>query len=89
MAEVAEHISAAIGKPVRYVDVLPRDYLAANLAAGMPEFIAEALVELYAERRAGKESNVSTQTDKLLGRPPRSFQAFAKRHASVFRGDLP
>jgi uncharacterized protein YbjT (DUF2867 family) len=87
MAEVAEHISAAIGRTVRYVPVPPEDYLAANLAAGMPAYLAEALVELYAERRAGKESTVYPLVEQLLGRPPRSFQDFSKRHAAVFRGE--
>src|SRR5207302_1706612 len=73
MADVAQHISAAIGKPVRYVDVSPDDYLAANLSNGMPAYTAEALVELYTERRAGKESHVSPIAEKLLGRPARRF----------------
>jgi len=88
MAEVAERISAAIGKTVRYVPIPPEDYLAANLANGMPAYTAAALVELYAERRAGKESNVSPLVAQLLGRPPVSFQDFALRHASVFRGEV-
>jgi uncharacterized protein YbjT (DUF2867 family) len=87
MAEVAQHISAAIGKTVTYVPVPPQDYLAANLANGMPAYTAEALVELYAERRAGKESHVWPLVGKLLGRPPVSFQDFAQRHAAVFRGE--
>jgi uncharacterized protein YbjT (DUF2867 family) len=89
MAEVAQIISAAIGKPVSYIDVAPQDHLAGNLAAGMPPYTAEALVELYAERRAGKESNVSALTEQLLGRPPHTFQDFAERHAAVFRGEQP
>lgn len=87
MAEVAEQISVAIGKPVRYIPVPPQDYLAANLANGMPAYTAEALVELYAERRAGKESNVYPLVQQLLGRPPVAFQDFANRHAAVFRGE--
>jgi uncharacterized protein YbjT (DUF2867 family) len=89
MAEVAEQISVAVGKPVHYIPVPPADYLAANLANGMPAYTAEALVELYAERRAGKESQVSPLVATLLGRPPVSFQDFALRNAAVFRGDQP
>jgi uncharacterized protein YbjT (DUF2867 family) len=89
MAEVAEHLSAATGKTVRYVDIAPQDYLAGNLAVGMPAFLADGLVELYAERRAGKESNVYPLVEQLLGRPARSFQAFATQNAAVFRGEQP
>jgi len=87
MADVAQHLSTAIGKPVRYVDVSPDDYLAANLANGMPAYTAEALVELYAERRAGKESRVYPTAEQLLGHPARSFLEFATLHAATFRGD--
>jgi len=89
MADVAQHISAAIGKPVRYVDVSPDDYLAANLSNGMPAYTAEALLELYAERRAGKESRVYPHAEQLLGHPPRTFAEFATHHAAAFRGDRP
>jgi uncharacterized protein YbjT (DUF2867 family) len=41
MTEVAQHISAAIGRPVRYIHVSPQDYMTANKAAGMPAFTAE------------------------------------------------
>jgi uncharacterized protein YbjT (DUF2867 family) len=87
MGEVAEHISAAISKPVRYIDLSPDAYLSANLSNGMPAYTAEALVELYAERRAGKESHVFPIAEQLLGRPTRSFAEFARRHAATFNGD--
>jgi uncharacterized protein YbjT (DUF2867 family) len=89
MAEVAERISAAIGKHVDYVNIAPADYLAGNLAAGLPPYTAEALVELYAERRNGKESVVYPLVQELLGRPARSFADFAERYAAVFRGEQP
>ena len=43
-------------------------------------------VVLFAERRAGKESEVSALTPALLGRPATSFAEFAARNAAVFRG---
>jgi hypothetical protein len=47
------------------------------------------LVELFAERRRGKEANVSPLAQQLLGRRPTSFAEFAQRHSAVFRGDAP
>jgi uncharacterized protein YbjT (DUF2867 family) len=85
MAEVAEHISAAIGKPIRYIDVSPDDYLSTNLSNGMPAYTAEALVELYAERRAGKEAHVFPTAEQVLGRPSRGFAEFARHHAATFK----
>src|SRR5258708_7500112 len=42
MAEVAEKLSAATGKWIQYVNVAPDDAKRAQLAAGMPPFIADA-----------------------------------------------
>ena len=53
MAEVAAKLSAATGKPIRYVNVPPEDARRAQLAAGMPPFLADALFELFSERRRG------------------------------------
>ena len=89
MAEVAEKLSAAIGKTVRYVNVPPEAARQAQLAAGMPPFLADALFELFAERRNGKEARVWPDAAALLGRPPTSFDQFAGRNAAVFRGEVP
>jgi uncharacterized protein YbjT (DUF2867 family) len=87
MAEVAEKLSKVAGKTIRYVDVAPEDAKKAQLAAGMPAYLVDALAELFAERRKGKESAVHPDTATLLGRPATSFDAFAARHAAIFRGE--
>jgi uncharacterized protein YbjT (DUF2867 family) len=81
MAEIAEKLSAAIGKTVRYVNVAPEDARQAQLAAGMPPFLADALFELFSERRRGMEAKVWPDAEMLL--------EFARRHANVFRGEAP
>jgi uncharacterized protein YbjT (DUF2867 family) len=89
MTQVAEKLSAATGKTIRYVNVPPEDARQAQLAAGMPPYLADALFELFAERRNGKEAKVWPDAAVLLGRPPTSFDEFARRNASVFRGEAP
>ena len=89
MTEVAEKLSAACGKPVRYVNVSPEDAKRTQLAAGVPPFLADALGELFAERRKGKEATVSPILPTVFGRRPTSFDEFATRHAAIFRGEQP
>ena len=89
MTEVAAKLSAATGKTVRYVNVPPEAARQAQLAAGMPPYLADALFELFAERRNGKEAKVWPDAAALLGRPPTSFDEFAGRNAAVFRGEAP
>src|SRR5258708_29611868 len=54
MAEVAEMLSAATGKSIRYINVAPEDAKKAQLAAGVPPYLADALVALFADRPKGK-----------------------------------
>jgi uncharacterized protein YbjT (DUF2867 family) len=87
MTEVAAKLSAATGRTIRYVNVPPEAARQAQLAAGMPPYLADALFELFAERRNGKEATVWPDAAMLLGRPPISFDEFARRNAAVFQGE--
>jgi uncharacterized protein YbjT (DUF2867 family) len=89
MAEVAERLSSATGRTIRYVNVSPEEATRARLAAGMPQYTADALDELFAERRKGKEAQVYPTFETIVGRQPTSFAEFARRHASIFRGEQP
>jgi len=87
LADAAARLSAATGKPIRYVNVPPEDARRARLAAGMPPFLADALFELFSERRRGIEARVWPDAERLLGRRPTSFEEFARRNAASFRGE--
>ena len=89
MTEVAERLSAATGKIIKYINIAPEDAKKAQLAAGLPPYMADAIAELFAERRKGKESQVSPVAGGLLGRRPTNFAEFAKRNAAIFRGEQP
>jgi uncharacterized protein YbjT (DUF2867 family) len=89
MSEVAERLSTATGRTVRYVNVAPEDARRAQLAAGVPPFTADALAELFAERRRGKEAQVWPDIEAVFGLRPTRFAEFATRHAAIFRGELP
>jgi uncharacterized protein YbjT (DUF2867 family) len=89
MAEVADKLSTVTGREIRYVNVSPEDAKSAQLAAGVPQFTADALAELFAERRKGKESQVSPVIEGIIGRRATSFDEFARRNAAIFRGEQP
>jgi uncharacterized protein YbjT (DUF2867 family) len=89
MAEVAEKLSTATGTPIRYVNVAPEQARQAQIDAGVPEARADALAELFAERRKGKEANVYPDFETIIGRRATSFDEFATRHAAIFRGEQP
>jgi uncharacterized protein YbjT (DUF2867 family) len=89
MAEVAERLSAATGKTIRYVNVAPEAARNAQVAAGIPPHLADALAELFAERRKGVEARVWPTIETVFGWQPTSFATFAARNAAVFRGEQP
>jgi uncharacterized protein YbjT (DUF2867 family) len=86
MADIAQRISDAIGKSVRYVNVAPEDRRRALIAAGIPPTFADALDEQAAERRLRPESRVYLGTHELFGVQPTTFADFARRNAAVFKG---
>jgi uncharacterized protein YbjT (DUF2867 family) len=83
-AQMGEKIGAAIGKPVRHVEVPPDAARAGMLEAGMPEWIVGGLLELYAHLGGEKVSRV---TEQIAGKSPITFDEFARDHAAVFRGE--
>lgn len=89
MADVAEKLSVATGKTIKYVNISPEEAKKNNLAAGMPPYLVDALFELFAERRKGKEAHVSPVIPSVFGWEPTSFDVFASRNAAIFRGDQP
>jgi hypothetical protein len=88
MSEMAERISSAIDRPIRYVDTDPADKRKTLLAAGIPTFFADAMDELFSMRRKGsEESRINLSTHQEFDVSPTTFAAFARRHAEVFRGE--
>jgi uncharacterized protein YbjT (DUF2867 family) len=86
MAEIAERISQAVGKPVRYVAISPEQRRQVLIAHGIPAPVADALDKQVHERlKGGLESEVDLSTHKLFNVHPTMFLEFAKRNASAFR----
>jgi uncharacterized protein YbjT (DUF2867 family) len=79
----AAAIAAAIGEPVRVVE-LARDEALARMSAMMPAAVADATLDILGEPRPD-EVRVSPDLERLLGRPGGSFAGWAERNAPVFR----
>lgn len=86
MSDIAARISQAIGKPVRYVDISPRERRRNLLASGISLTFADALDEQLAERLRRPKSRVHLATHEMFGVRPTPFVEFARRHAAIFGG---
>jgi uncharacterized protein YbjT (DUF2867 family) len=83
-AEMAAHLSKAVGRPVTFVDVPPEAMQDALLDAGLPLWQTEGLLEDYAHYRRGEASAVRPGVQQATGKPARSFSQFAQDYASMF-----
>jgi uncharacterized protein YbjT (DUF2867 family) len=84
-ADAAEQLSAAIGKPVRYLDIARENARKALLQRGMPEWYVEDLLGFYDFYSTGAGAAVSDVVARSTGHPGRSFRQFAHDYRSAFR----
>jgi uncharacterized protein YbjT (DUF2867 family) len=84
-ARVAEILSEDTGREINYVELPPEQFKQALVGAGLPEWSADALVDLQQFYRAGKASEVTGDVEQLLGRRPISFEQFSRDYEQAFR----
>jgi uncharacterized protein YbjT (DUF2867 family) len=76
-ADVAGKLTAALGRPISYIDAPDDAVRQALLGAGLNEWFAGALVGLYQDyRRSGTDGYAAQVTDtvqRITSRPPRSL----------------
>jgi uncharacterized protein YbjT (DUF2867 family) len=84
-ARVAEILSEDTGREIRYVDLPAEQFKQALLGAGLPEWSANALVDLQQFYRRGSASAVTRDVEQLLGRKPISFEQFSRDYAQAFQ----
>jgi len=83
-AEMAHRLSRAVGHTITFVDVPPASMRAALADLGFPAWQADGLLEEFAMYRRGEAAGVEPGVREALGRPPRSFDEFARDYAPLF-----
>jgi uncharacterized protein YbjT (DUF2867 family) len=84
-SDVAEQLSAELGRTIRHVDLSAAEYEQATIAAGASAWLATEIVNIYNRGYygTGKAGHVTDTARTLLGREPRSFRQFARDHAAL------
>ncbi|MCX5199395.1 NmrA family NAD(P)-binding protein [Streptomyces sp. NBC_00249] len=83
--ELASRLTTLTGNQIRYVNLTPdelRDNLMHN--AHMPTWLADHVTEIQQLAMTRPETPTTTVTD-ILGRPPRTLDAFLREHHAHFR----
>jgi uncharacterized protein YbjT (DUF2867 family) len=82
---VAQILSDDTGREIQYVDLPPEQFKQALIAAGLPEWSADALVDLQRFYREGSASEVTSAVERLLSRKAISFEQFSRDFAQAFQ----
>jgi uncharacterized protein YbjT (DUF2867 family) len=82
--EVAEQLSAVLGRRIGFVPVSEEIALGQMAAAGVPEWAATNVVAQYGVLRQGAQAGVQDVVRVLTGRDPRSVGEFLRDHAGAF-----
>jgi uncharacterized protein YbjT (DUF2867 family) len=84
-AQIAEKLSAVLDRPVRYVDV-PPDAFREGLRGKLPDWLADALLELTLHLASGRDVEVTDAVERITGKKPRPYDQFARDFAAAFGG---
>ena len=84
-AELAAKIAKHSGRDVQYVDIPAERQRQAMLSSGLPEWHAEALLDLQAYYVSGKGGKIDGLLEQLIGRPPITMDHFLAEFATEFR----
>jgi uncharacterized protein YbjT (DUF2867 family) len=82
--EIADALSKATGKTIRYVPVSMEAAEESMRKAGMPDWNVSTLIELYQFFASGAAARTTDTIQQVIGRPPIRFEQFARDHASAF-----
>jgi uncharacterized protein YbjT (DUF2867 family) len=83
--DVAERLSRVLGKKVAYIDVTEKQAEQSMSSAGLPTWMIKSLLELFDFNKKGAAELISTDSEHLLNRKPRSFEIFVRGNAKLFQ----
>jgi uncharacterized protein YbjT (DUF2867 family) len=83
--ELAETLSSAVGRTITHVDLPPNELRYGMVDMGMPDEIADRLLDLERYFRSGEASVVTDDIERVTGRAPRRFADYAREIAPALR----
>lgn len=84
--QVAEKLSSALGREIKYVAIPPDAFRQGAKAAGLPDFYIDALLDLDAFYGA-YEQTVADSVERVTRRKPHNFDEFARDYAHALAAE--
>ena len=85
-SRIAEILSAALGRQIKYVNLPPGQMKQALRDAGTPEWNTNGILDLETLYREGGASTVTGDVELVVGRQPTTYEQFARDYSSSLRG---
>ncbi|MCY1301905.1 hypothetical protein D9M70_515420 [compost metagenome] len=82
-AEAVTEIAAAAKRPISYQAVPVADFAAQLQADGVPDDYVELIRYLFTSVLDGRNSSVTSDVERVLGRRPRDFATYARETAAT------
>ncbi len=81
--ELASELSKALGRPISHINLPPADLKGAMLAEGMPEAIADRMLDLERYLGEGQASGITNDIKQVTGQEARGFAEYVKETAAT------
>ena len=81
--DMADELSKGLGRDIRHINLPPADLKAGMLAEGMPEAIADRMLDLERYFRENRASCITEDVRRVTGRKPGRFAQFVQATAST------
>jgi uncharacterized protein YbjT (DUF2867 family) len=81
--QVAIELSIALGRKINNVSITSSDLKQAMLAGGMPEELADRMLDLERYFREDRASRITNDFKQVTGRDPRRFADFVREAAAT------
>ena len=80
---MAGELTDALGRPIGHISLSPADLRHGMLAEGMPEALAERMLDLERYFREDRASEVTDDVRQVTGREPRRFADYVRETAAT------
>jgi uncharacterized protein YbjT (DUF2867 family) len=81
--ELADELSKVLRRPISHISLDPSDLKEAMLAEGMPEELADRMLDLERYFREGWASRITDDIKQVTGRDPTNFAQYARETAAT------
>lgn len=81
--EMASELSKSLGRSISHVNLSPSELKSGMLAEGMPEELADRMLDLERYFREGRASLITNDIKQVTGREPRRFSEYVRETAAT------